>query len=78
LACKQKLIEKALSEAFSRLNILRDSLSKLLTAKHEQETAENNLLHRRDVMAVFPTGFGKSMIFTVFHCSRSPDKNVVV
>ena len=51
------------------------NMTKSLTAKHGQETAVNNLPHGRDVIAVFPTGFGQSMIFTVFHCLRLPDKN---
>ena len=42
----------------------------MLTAKHEQETAERNFPHGRDVMAVSPIDFHKSTIFTVFHCLR--------
>ena len=37
--------------------------------KPEQEMA-NSLLHRRDVMAILSTGFGKSMIFTVFAMAK--------
>lgn len=52
----------------------------LLTVKgvYRETRARNwavtNLPHGRDVMAVFPIDFCKSMMFTVFHCSRSPDK----
>lgn len=52
------------------------NIAKLLTAKYEQETAVNNLPPGKDVMAVYPTGFGKSLSFKiVFHCLLSPDKN---
>lgn len=58
---------------------VKESIEILLTAKHEQEnSAVNNLPHGRDVMAVLATGFCKSMSFTVFHCSRSPDKFTVL
>ena len=46
------------------------NIARLLTAKHEQERAVNNLSHGRDVM-----GFAKSMTFTLFHCLRSIAKN---
>ena len=38
--------------------------------KPEHETAVSELLRGSDVMAVLPTGFGKSMIFTVFSLAR--------
>ena len=63
----KKMAEKALSKALSRLNILREDREIVL--KPEQETAVSEL-HGRDVMAVLPTGFGKSMIFTVFALAR--------
>ena len=47
-----------------------NATAKLLTAKHGQGTTVNNLPYGRGQMAIFPTGFGKSMIFTVFHLSR--------
>ena len=62
------MAEKALSKALSRLNILREDREIVL--KPEQETAVSESLHGRDVMAVLPTGFGKSMIFTVFALAR--------
>ena len=61
-------IESSLSKALSRLNILREDREIVL--KPEQETAVSELVHGRDVMAVLPTGFGKSMIFTVFALAR--------
>jgi len=51
------------------------SITKLLTAKHEQDTTVNSFARRRDAMAVFPTGVRKSMIFTVFYFLHSPGKN---
>ena len=38
--------------------------------KKEQETAVKELLAGKDVMAVLPTGFGNSLIFTVFTLAR--------
>ena len=38
--------------------------------KPEQETVINNLLHGRDVLAILPTGFGKSMIYTAFALAK--------
>ena len=62
------MAEKALSKALSRLNILCEDREIVL--KPEEETAVSELLHGRDVMAVLPTGFGKSMIFTVLALAR--------
>ena len=58
----------ALSEVSSRLNILREDRE--IALKRKQETALSELLHGRDVMAVLPTGFGKSRNFTVFVLAR--------
>ena len=38
--------------------------------KREQETAVKELLCENNVMAILPTGFGKSLIFTVFALAR--------
>jgi len=62
------MAEEALSNALSRLNILRDD--RKIVLKEEQEMAVNHLLNGRDVMAILPTGFGKSMIFTVFALAK--------
>ena len=51
------------------------NITKLLTAKHEQDTAVNSFAGGRDAMTVFPTGVRKSMIFTMFYFLRSPGKN---
>lgn len=47
------------------------SVAKEVTLKEEQEQAIRALLLGRDVLAVLPTGFGKSLIFTVFALAKS-------
>ena len=42
----------------------------------KQEMAIYSLLHGRDAMAIFSTGFGNSMIFTVFFYSQR--RNVLI
>ena len=69
------MAEKALSKALSRLNILREE--RKIVLKPEQETAVSELLHGRDVMAILPTSFGKSMIFTVFALARQEMKEML-
>ena len=59
---------EALTRVLSLLNIRRENSAVVL--KPEQETAINNLLNGRDVMAILPTGFGKSMIYTVFALAK--------
>ena len=51
------------------LNILRNNQRKLIL-KEQQEVAVEELLLGKDVLAVLPTGFGKSMIFTFFVLAR--------
>jgi len=53
----KKMVEKALSEALSRLNILREDREIVL--KPEQEIAVSELLRGRDVMAVCPQALAK-------------------
>ncbi len=59
-------IEKALGI----INLYRNSSCKLVL-KTEQETAVKELLKGNDVLAVLPTGFGKSIIFIVYLLARS-------
>ena len=47
------------------------SKGKNLTLKREQEDAIKNLLSGNDVLAVLPTGFGKSIIFTVYSLAKN-------
>ena len=42
-----------------------------INLKEEQQKAIYELLRGKDVLAVLPTGFGKSMIFTVFGLAKS-------
>ena len=53
------------------LHEIKGSLAEL---KQEQEEAVVSLLVSRDVLAVLPTGFGKSLIFQVFVSSWSQIK----
>ena len=48
-----------LQECFSRF-------PKIDSLKPEQKQAEQALLAGQDVMAIFPTGFGKSLIYQMF------------
>ena len=41
-----------------------------LNLKNEQKEAVNSLLSGRDVLAVLPTGFGKSLIFQLFAIAK--------
>ena len=49
-------------------SIIRENREIVL--KPEQEMATYSLLHGRDVMAILSTGFGKSMIITVFALAK--------
>ena len=61
-------MDKALEKALERLNVSREKEKIIL--KKEQETAVKELLAGRDVMAILPTGFGKSLTFTVFAIAK--------
>ena len=50
------------------LNIHQENSA--IVFKPEQEKTINNLVNGRDVMAILPTGFGKSMICTVFALAK--------
>ena len=60
--------ESTIDKALERLNVSREKEKIIL--KREQETAVKELLAGRDVMAILPTGFGKSLIFTVFAIAK--------
>jgi superfamily II DNA helicase RecQ len=59
-----------IENALSILNSYRNSSCKFVL-KTEQETAVKELLKGNDVLAVLPTGFGKSIIFIVYLLARS-------
>lgn len=48
------------------LKSLSSKFSFCCELKHEQRVAINNLLDGNDVLAVLPTGYGKSFIFQIF------------
>lgn len=54
--------ESCLAEVLSELS----AAGFAFTLKPEQEKVMRHLLNGRDVMAVLPTGFGKSLIFQLF------------
>ena len=60
--------ESTIDKELERLNVSREKEKIIL--KREQETAVKELLAGRDVMAILPTGFGKSLIFTVFAIAK--------
>ena len=61
-------IKEALTRALLILNIWREN--RAIVLKTKQEMAIYSLLQRIDVMAILSTGFGKSMIFTVFAMAK--------
>ena len=64
-----EIIEKAVED----LNCRRGNVQLFL--KEEQRKCLFSLLGGRDVLAVLPTGFGKSLIFTLFVISMELKKN---
>ena len=53
--------ELSIDKALERLNVSRETREKQKTIlKKEQETAVKEVLAASDVMAILPTGFGKS------------------
>ena len=64
----ESTIDKVLDKVLERLNVSREKEKIIL--KREQETAVKELLAGRDILAILPTGFGKSLIFTVFAIAK--------
>ena len=58
-------IDECVRAAVVKLNASRKSKRKLIL-KREQEIAVKELLLGKHVLAVLPTGYGKSLIFTLF------------
>ena len=61
-------IERSIVAALDHLNVSREKQKIIL--KKEQEMAVKELLDGKDVMAILPTGFGKSLIFTIFAIAK--------
>ena len=57
-------VNKCIEEAADSLNIRRENRKIIL--KEEQERAVKELISGNDVLAILPTGFGKSMVYTIF------------
>jgi len=55
---------ESIEKALNLLNIQREEKDIIL--KEEQEKAVVELLSGKDVLAILPTGFGKSLIYTIF------------
>ena len=64
----ESLHSTALTTALLLLNIRWENSAIVL--KPEQEKTINNLVNGRDVMAILPTGVGKSMIYTIFALAK--------
>lgn len=61
---------ECVDEALRLLNLLASPTREFILKK-EQEIAVNELLQGKDVLAVLPTGFGKSFIFIVYLLARN-------
>ena len=61
---KMEDANKCIEEALDSLNICRQSQKIIL--KEQQERAVKELMSGNDVLAILPTGFGKSMVYTIF------------
>ena len=59
-----KNAKEGIEKALESLNIRSESRKIIL--KEEQEKAVIKLLSGNDVLAILPTGFNKSMIYTIF------------
>ena len=65
-----------LKEAVRKELLFLEFKGKTIVLKAEQEKALYSLLEGNDVLAILPTGFGKSMIFTMFSVAareRTPE-----
>ena len=69
-AKQNRNIKEALTGASSILNIWREN--RAIVLKTKQGMAIYSFLQRRDVIEMFSTSFGKSMIFTAFPLSLKP------
>ena len=67
------------------LNVISEVLTKFQAVsgvrfklKKEQESAVKSLLLNRDVLAVLPTGYGKSLVFQCYVAAREVLENAKV
>ena len=66
----EESVKDCIEAAVDRINELKEGNQRIIL-KEEQLLAVKDLLNGKDVLAILPTGFGKSMIFTVFNFARS-------
>ena len=64
-----QLVNDCVRSVICRLNASQFSRQELIL-KREQEIAVKELLVGKHVLAVLPTGYGKSLIFTLFLLAR--------
>jgi superfamily II DNA or RNA helicase len=64
-----RLTDECIRLAVVKLNASRKSKRELIL-KREQEIAVKDLLLGKNFLAVLPTGYGKSLIFTLFLLAR--------
>ena len=73
-AKQNESIKESLTQTLTILNIRREN--RAIVLKPEQEMVIYSLLHRRDVMAILSTGFGKSILFIVIAMTK--EDNVLI
>ncbi|XP_068692684.1 putative ATP-dependent DNA helicase Q1 [Montipora foliosa] len=64
-------IEASASFLHKAISFLSSKSSREIHLKEEQDIAIKSLLKEKDVFAMLPTGFGKSLVFQVFAVVRS-------
>ena len=69
-------MKESTEKALNLLNIQREK--KEIILKEEQEKAVVELLSGKDVLALLPTGFGKSLIYTIFALASTDLRSVLV
>ena len=62
-------VKECVAKALKTLNILRNNRRNIIL-KEQQEVAMEEIILGKDALAVLPTCFGKSMIFTIFVLAR--------
>ena len=67
MAATNEKVNECIEKALNSLSII----GRPMILKHEQKISLQHLLLGRDVMAILPTGFGKSMIFTAYALAKN-------
>ena len=67
MAATNEKVNECIEKALNSLSVI----GRPIVLKHEQKISVQHLLLGRDVMAILPTGFGKSMIFTVYALAKN-------